>query len=121
LQEKLQESWDAETAAEVEDSPFFKALDTSGDGLLDFDEFVSGMQKLLKEQGGSISQDTLETHFMVGVVQGRWISCLGTFLKEERVFMRDPSLLQCVLETAGCPPHGQQQRCASHLYTVVHN
>lgn len=52
----------------MEDSPFFKALDTSGDGLLDFNEFVSGMQKLLKEQGGSISQDTLETHFMVGVL-----------------------------------------------------
>lgn len=51
------------------DSDFFKVLDTSGDGLLDFDEFVSGMQKLHKESGGSISNDILETHFMVGVVR----------------------------------------------------
>jgi len=72
LQEQLRSN--ADTAAAAENCDFFNVLDTSGDGLLDFDEFVDGIKKLLKEEEGmDISRDTLELHFQVGATG----SCSG--------------------------------------------
>lgn len=59
----MNESLDAASATEL--GEYFQVLDTSGDGLLDFDEFVSGMQKLMKQKGVSFSKELLELHFQV--------------------------------------------------------